>query len=110
MPLQKPPGSAEIILHPHSSLCSSLTAAAQPHESWFTTEILHLGVISSASAHGSILGLWIRQRVMARHQPDFYRAVYFSGWDHGTRKQEAGALFSLSNEIMKSLTKVLALL
>lgn len=87
--IAKPP--AEIMLHPRSSRCSSLTAAAQPHESWFTTEILRLGVISSESARGSILGLRIRPRVMARRQPHVCRAVYFSGWDHRTRKREAGA-------------------
>jgi len=91
MPLQKPPGSAEIILPPRSHLCSSLTAAAQPHGSWFITEILHLGILPSEGARGSVLGLWIRQRVMARHQPDFCRADYFGGWDHERRKQEAGA-------------------
>lgn len=41
--IAKPPGSAEIIPHPRSSLCSSPTAAAQPPKSWFPTGMLHLG-------------------------------------------------------------------
>lgn len=88
--IAKPPGSAEIIPHPRPSLCSSLAAAAQPPKSWFPTGMLHLGLISAESTCDSILGLWIRERVMARCQPGSGRAVYLSGWNHGMRKQEAG--------------------
>lgn len=86
--IAKPPGSAEIIPHPRSSLCSSPTAAAQPPKSRFPTGMLHLGVISAES---TTLELQIRERVMARCQPGSARAAYFSAWDCGTRKQEAGA-------------------
>lgn len=89
--IAKPPGSVEIIPHPRSSLCSSPTAAAQPPKSWFPTGMLLLGVISAESTRDSTLELWIREKVMARSHPGSGRAVYFSGWDHGTRKQEAGA-------------------
>lgn len=82
--IAKPPGSAEIIPHPRSSLCSSPTAAAQPPKSWFPTGVLQLGVISAESTCDSFLELQIRERGMARCQPGSGRAVYFSGWDHST--------------------------
>lgn len=53
--------------------------------------MLRLGVLASHSARGSILGIQTRQRAMGRGHPDLCGAVYFSGGDHGTRKQEAGA-------------------
>lgn len=89
--IAKPPGSAGRIPHPRSSPCSSLAAAVQPPKSWFPTGMLHLGVISAESSHDSILEVQIREGVMAGCQPGCGRAVYFSGWDHGTSKQEAGA-------------------
>lgn len=83
--IANPPGSAEIIPHPRSSLCSSPTAAAQLPKSWFPTGMLHLGVISAESTCDSILELHIKERVTARCQPGSGTAVYFSG---GTMVQE----------------------
>lgn len=47
----------------------------------FTTEVPQSGAVSPEMG----------QRVMAGSHPGFCRAVYFNDWNHGTRKQEAGA-------------------